>query len=177
MYKTFGYVFQMLGRNSFLPESDRSEWFLTCGQDCADGCTQKFSETGKGSHRLAPLPQTKLVISCELVLDLFASTPFCKKPVLPRGKRFFYRQPDMASPSTNVLSKLPRLPMVRDWPSQFFGLFPRALCRYGPTMPLRIRFVLVDERPQHQRTSSQEAKWNPRCPPGRPENRGLRRLE
>ena len=30
-----GYVFQMLGHNSLLSESDRSEWFLTFGQDCA----------------------------------------------------------------------------------------------------------------------------------------------
>ena len=80
----------MLGRSSLQPEWDRSEWFLTFGQDCADRFTQKFDETGKGSHRLAPLPQTKLVISCELALDLFVSTPFCKKPVLPRGKPSFY---------------------------------------------------------------------------------------
>ena len=90
MYKPFGYVFQMLGRSSLLPESDWSEWFLTFGQECADRFTQKYNETRKGNHRLAPLPQTKLVISCELVLDLFASTPFCKKPMLPREKLSFY---------------------------------------------------------------------------------------
>ena len=60
MHKTFGYVFQMLGRSSLLPESDRSEWFLTFGQDRADRFRQKFNEAGKGSHRLAPLPKQSL---------------------------------------------------------------------------------------------------------------------
>ena len=74
----------------------------------------------------------------------------------------------MASLSITFPSKLPRLPMVRERPLNFFGLFPKAFCRYGPTLPFRIRFVLVDERPQHQRTSFKRPRRAPDAPQGTP---------
>ena len=58
--------------------------------------------------------------------------------------------------------------MVRERPLNFFGLFPKAFCRYGPTLPFRIRFVLVDERPQHQRTSFKRPRRAPDAPQGTP---------
>ena len=132
---------------------------------------------GRGVTGWFPSPKQSLSFPVSWCWICSRQHLFVKSPCFRGENVFFIDNQIWLPPPPMFLSKLPRLPMVRDWPSQFFGLFPRALCRYGPTMPLRIRFVLVDERPQHQRTSSQEAKWSPRCPPGRPENRGLHRFE